>query len=169
MSSVILAAQRIVPTGMGHRVDNPLVYDGEQYIPNLPHVFRRDQALYFFYEVYDPAKYPKVPAGTDAAAAKDAGHMRLMTSIELLRGNVRVFESPLVDATRLNMPETDAVAFAFTVPLTSLADGQYTCQVNVIDDAGGTFAFPRTALLIRGGAPVAGSRVTQPKQAGSGK
>jgi VWFA-related protein len=169
MSSVILAAQRIVPTGMGHRVDNPLVYDGEQYIPNLPHVFRRDQALYFFYEVYDPAKYPKAPAGTGTDAAKDAGHMRLMTSIELLRGNVRVFESPLVDATRLNMPETDAVAFAFTVPLTSLADGQYTCQVNVIDDAGGTFAFPRTALLIRGGAPVAGSPVTQPKQAGSGK
>jgi VWFA-related protein len=152
MSSVVLASQRIVPTGNMHRVDNPLVYDGEQYVPNLPHIFHRDQPLYFFYQVYDPAHYPRAAAGATDAAAKEAGHMRVMTSIELLRGNVRVFSSPLVDATRLNMPENDAVVFAFTVPLNSLADGQYTCQVNVIDDAGGTFAFPRTALLIRGGA-----------------
>ena len=169
MSSVVLAAQRIVPVGNMHRIDNPLVYDGEQYIPNLPHVFRRDQPLYFFYQVYDPAKYPKAAAGATTAAAKLAGHMRVMTSIELLRGNVRVFESPMVDATQLNMPETNAVAFAFTVPLTSLADGQYTCQINVIDDAGGTFAFPRTALLIRGGAPVATPPAAQPAPASGQK
>jgi VWFA-related protein len=153
MSSVVLAAQRIVPSGNMHRIDNPLVYAGEQYIPNLPHVFRRGQPLYFFYEVYDPAKYPKAVANATSAAAREAGHMRVMTSIELLRGNVRVFESPMVDAATLNMPDNNAVAFAFTVPLNSLADGQYTCQINVVDDAGGTFAFPRTALLIRGGAP----------------
>jgi hypothetical protein len=155
MSSVVLAAQRIVPSGNMHRIDNPLVYGGEQYIPNLPHVFRRDQPLYFFYEVYDPAKYAKAPAGSTSVAAEDIGHMRVMTSIELLRGNVRVLESPMVDAAALNMPDNNAVAFAFTVPLNSLPDGQYTCQINVIDDAGGTFAFPRTALLIRGGSPVA--------------
>jgi len=27
--------------------------------------------------------------------------------------------------------------------------GLYVCQINVIDDAGGTFSFPRTAVLIR--------------------
>ena len=78
--------------------------------------------------------------------------MKVTTSIELLRGNVKVFESPLVDATAVNLPGQNAVAFAFAVPLASLADGTYTCQVNVIDDAGGVFAFPRTALLVRGGA-----------------
>ncbi len=157
MSSVVLAAQRIVPSGNMHHIDNPLVYDGQQYIPNLPHVFRRDQPLYFLYQVYDPAKYPKAASGAATQAAKQAGQIGVMTSIELLRGNVRVFESPLVEVTHLNMPAKDAVAFAFTVPLTSLADGRYTCQVNVIDDAGETFAFPRTALLIRGGVPAAGS------------
>jgi len=35
------------------------------------------------------------------------------------------------------------------VPLASLKPGLYTCQVNVIDDAGGSFTFPRTAVLIR--------------------
>jgi VWFA-related protein len=152
MSSVVLASQRIPPAGKADRRDNPLVYGGEQYIPNLPHVFTRDQQLYFFYEVYDPAKYAKATAGNTTAAAKQAGTMHVFTSIELLHGNVKVFESPLVQASALNLPGRNAIAFAFTVSLTSLADGAYTCQVNVIDDAGGTFSFPRTPLIVRGGA-----------------
>jgi len=31
-----------------------------------------------------------------------------------------------------------------------LKPGFYTCQVNVIDDADGRFAFPRVAMLVRG-------------------
>ena len=155
MSSVVLASQRIAPSGNERRQDNPLVYEGQQYVPNLPHVFTRDQPLYFFYEVYDPAKYAKPAIGDVTAAAKQGGSMHVLTSIELLRGNVLVFKSPLVDARALNLTERNAIAFAFTVPLTSLADGVYTCQINVIDDAGGTFSFPRTPLLIRGGAAVA--------------
>ncbi len=154
MSSVVLASQRIVPAASERRADNPLVYDGEQYVPNLPHVFTRDQSLYFFYEVYDPAKYARAAAGNTTAAAKEAGSIHVLTSIELLRGNVMVFKSPLVDARAVNVAGRNAIAFAFTVPLTSLADGVYTCQVNVIDDAGGTFSFPRTPVLIRGGAAV---------------
>ena len=82
--------------------------------------------------------------------------MHVLTSIELLRGSAKVFESPLVEARTINIAGRNAIAFAFTVPLSSLPDGTYTCQVNVIDDAGGTFSFPRTAVLVRGGAaPVA--------------
>lgn len=35
------------------------------------------------------------------------------------------------------------------VPLNGLKPGQYICQLNVIDDAGGSFAFPRFAVLVR--------------------
>jgi len=35
------------------------------------------------------------------------------------------------------------------VPAASLKPGLYTCQVNVIDDVAGSFAFPRLALLVR--------------------
>ena len=152
MSSVVLAAQRIAPAGSGRRIDNPLVYDGEQYVPNLPHVFDRSQPLYFFYEVYDPAKFAKTAPGNTTPAGKEAGHVHVLTSIELLRNGTRVFQSPLVAASALNLPQRNAIAFAFTVPLGSLSDGLYTCQVNVVDDAGGTFSFPRTALVVRGGA-----------------
>ncbi len=167
MSSVVLASQRIPPAGkVGRPDDNPLVYGGEQYVPNLPHVFTRDQQLYFFYEVYDPAKYAKAIAGDTSAAAKQAGSIHVLTGIELLRGSAKVFESPLVNASAINVPGRNAIAFAFTVSLASLSDGVYTCQINVIDDAGGTFSFPRTALVIRGGAMVP-APAPSPKPAGT--
>ena len=121
--------------------DSLLVRDGFQLVPNLPHVFRPDQSLYFLYEIYDPAH----------TGAGKSGPVHLLTSIEFLRGTVKVYETPLVEASAVNVAGRNAVAFQFTVPLTSLKDGLYTCQVNVIDDAGGTFSFPRLAVLLRGG------------------
>jgi len=43
----------------------------------------------------------------------------------------------------------DAVSIELDVPLAGLKPGPYTCQLNVIDDAGGSFAFPRFAVLVR--------------------
>ncbi|WP_446741669.1 VWA domain-containing protein [Silvibacterium acidisoli] len=136
MSSVVLGNQRIPAA---KHVDSPMVQDGQQIVPNLPHVFRQDQHLYFLYEVYAPAH---------AGDAKK-GPVKVLTSIEFLNGNVKAFETPLVEATAINIPGRDAIAFQFDVPLAGLKTGQYTCQVNVIDDAGGSFSFPRTAVLIR--------------------
>jgi hypothetical protein len=52
----------------------------------------------------------------------------------------------------VNIPERGAVAFQFDVPLAQLKPGTYVCQVNVIDDAGGTFSFPRMAMMVQPGA-----------------
>jgi hypothetical protein len=90
----------------------------------------------------------------------------VLTSIEFLSGGVKVYETPLVEATAINTPERGAVAFQFDVPLTQLKPGTYVCQVNVIDDAGGSFGFPRMAMIVRPGAAlevapaVAGSAAT---------
>ena len=158
MSSVVLASQRMPA---GKKQDSPLVRDGQQLVPNLPHVFRQDQHMYLLYEVYDPAHATGAKA-VDAAGTQTAGSapapkpdknapapVRVMTSIEFLSGSAKAFETPLVQATQLNEPTRDAVAFQFDVPLDSLKPGTYICQINVIDDAGGTFTFPRTAVLIR--------------------
>ncbi|MGD0368520.1 MAG: VWA domain-containing protein [Acidobacteriaceae bacterium] len=158
MSSVLLASQR-TPANK-KQLDSPLVRDGQQLVPNLPHVFRQDQHMYLLYEVYDPAHATGVQANTATAAPgatapapkpdKNAPTpVRVMTSIEFLSGSAKAFETPLVQATQLNVPDRSAVAFQFDVPLDSLKPGTYICQINVIDDAGGTFTFPRTAVLIR--------------------
>jgi hypothetical protein len=72
----------------------------------------------------------------------------VLTSIEFLSGGVKVYETPLISADAINVPERQAVAFQFDVPLTQLKPGTYICQVNVIDDTGGSFSFPRLALRV---------------------
>jgi hypothetical protein len=86
----------------------------------------------------------------------------LLTSIEFLLGGVKVYETPMVEATAINVPERDAVGFQFDVPLNALKSGTYICQVNVIDDAGGTFSFPRMALRVTPAAAASPSPAPQP-------
>jgi hypothetical protein len=154
LSSIVLASQR-VPNKEKDPV-NPLVRDGEEWIPNIPHVFRQDQHLYFLYEVYDPAHQKgdaPPPTGPGLTRRPPVSGVRVLTSIEFMLGGVKVYETPLVQATEINSPMRGAVSFQFDVPLTQLKPGDYVCQVNVIDDAGGSFSFPRLALRIA--APVA--------------
>ena len=147
MSSVVLASQRQETNKKGQ---NPLVRDGSEIIPNIAHVFTPDQHLYLFYEVYDPAK-DKSPTLPDAKGKTPEvkNPIHLLTSIQFFNGKVKTFETPLVEARQLNAPERKAAVFQFDVPLTQLKPGFYTCQVNVIDDAGGTFSFPRLPILVR--------------------
>ncbi len=69
--------------------------------------------------------------------------------MELLDNSVKTLETPLVVASRINLPQQNGVGFLVDVPLEKIPPGLYTCQVNVIDDAAGSFSFPRLALLVR--------------------
>ena len=148
LSSVVLASQR-TPNAAKDTI-NPLVRDGVEWVPNVAHVFRQDQHLYFLYEVYDPtkAKGAPEPAAAPGLVRREGGPVHVLTSIEFLMNGSKVYETPLVTADAINIPQRDAVAFQFDVPLTQLKAGTYICQVNVIDDAGGSFTFPRMALRV---------------------
>ena len=146
MSSIVLASTR-----QPSKQDTPLVREGEEYVPNISHVFRQDQHLYLLYEVYGPAR--EKPADPLPRGAKPG--IKLLSSLELLQGSVKVYETPVVQATAINVGGRDAVAIQLDVPLSSLKPGPYVGQLNVVDDAGGSFAFPRFALLIREPAKVA--------------
>jgi VWFA-related protein len=163
LSSIVLSSQQTPNTKKaGPGPTNPLVRDGVEWIPNVPHVFRQDQHLYFLYEVYDPARQKGAPAqaASPGLTRRESGPVRVLTSIEFLIGGVKVYETKLVEATAINIPERGAVAFQFDVPLAQLKPGSYVCQVNVIDDAGGSFSFPRLALRVQGpAAPFVGAPV----------
>ena len=145
MSSVVLASQ-IQPVKKNANL-NPLVHDGNEIIPNITHVFSATQHLFLYYEVYDPAR-PAVTASARGSAENKPG-IRLLTNVAFFKGKAKAYESSLVELTDLNARERKAAVFQLDVPLTTLKPGFYTCQVNVIDDAGGRFVFPRLALLIR--------------------
>ena len=152
LSSIVLSSQRVPSTAKNS--DDLLVRDGVEWVPNVPHVFRQDQHLYFLYEVYDPARQKGAPepARAPGLTRREGGPVRVLTSIEFLSGGVKVYETPLVEAQTVNTPARGAVAFQFDVPLAPLKPGRYVCQVNVIDDAAGAFSFPRMAMLVRPGA-----------------
>ena len=122
--------------------------------------------MYLLYEVYGPAreKVDNLPKGTKPG-------INLLSSLELIQGSTKVFETPNVQAKQINVEGRDAVAFEMDVPLDKLKPGQYLCQLNVIDDVGGSFAFPRFAVLVRQPAvavPAAAPDVTPPSVATPG-
>ncbi len=165
MSSVVLGSQR-VPFTAKKKGPQPLVRDQTELIPNVAHVFTQDQHLYLQYEIYDAArgKNPApaaAPANAAAAKGSDAApasapapkapkdSVRVLTSIEFLQGDAKIYESKPVVANEVTAPERKAVIFQIDLPLQSLKPGFYTCQVNVVDDVSGNFAFPRWPILVR--------------------
>jgi VWFA-related protein len=140
MSSILLASMR-----QPSKQQSPLVRGGLEYVPNISHVFRQDQHLLLLYEIYSPTREK---AAGDAPKGTKPG-ISLLSSLELIQGSTKVYETPLVQARAVNVEGRDAVAIELDVPLSGLKPGQYLCQLNVIDDAAGSFAFPRFAVLVK--------------------
>jgi hypothetical protein len=133
VSSVVLSTQ--LQGGVRNNRDNPLIRDGVQLLPNLTHVVDRSQKLYFYYEVYDP------PTGPAGAAVR--------TSLAFYRGKVKVMETPTVVRTAVDVADRRAAIFQFEVAADRFEPGLYTCQVNIVDEVGGHFSFPRLDIYVR--------------------
>jgi len=152
-SSVVLSSLRVPATGKS-RFTNPLVGDQTELVPNVTHVFTQDQHLYLQFEVYDAAKgkAPAAAAGTTSitpALKSQADAIRVLTSVQFMQGDRKVYESKPIIANEVNVPQRKAVEFQLDLPLQALKPGFYTCQVNIIDDVAGNYAFPRWAMLIK--------------------
>jgi VWFA-related protein len=178
-SSVVLSSMRVPATGK-NKDNNPLIGDQTELITNVTHVFTQDQHMYLQFEVYDAAKGKNAqPATANTAPAIDsqAGQIRdnkpqdrkdsstsrkdqresirVLTNVEFMQNNLKVYESQPIVATEVTIPQRRAVVFQLDLPLQTLKPGFYTCQVNIIDDVSGNYAFPRWAMLIKDAAPPA--------------
>jgi VWFA-related protein len=176
-SSVVLSSLRVPASGK-NKSTNPLVGDQTELVPNVTHVFTQDQHLYLQFEVYDAAKGRISQAvATNAAPAADGQDdndqrkasnknqresIRVLTSVEFLQGDLKVYESKPIAATEVTVPQRKAVVFQLDLPLQTLKPGFYTCQVNIIDDVAGNYAFPRWAMLIKEAAAATASSSTSP-------
>ncbi len=133
VSSLVLSTQ--LQSAVGRKTVSPLVRDGVELVPNLTHIVGRGQKLYFYYEVYEPTA--------------ENGAPQLRTSLAFYRGRVKVFETPVVERTRIDAADRRAAIFQFELPADSLKPGLYTCQVNIIDEVSARFAFPRLEVYVR--------------------
>jgi len=148
MSSVVLSSQRVPAAQKKKAGFQPLITEQAELVSSVTHVFRQDQKLYLQYEIYDAAK-------AKAAEAKNGetknGHptVRVLTSIEFLQGDLKVYETKPIVAQEITAPDRKAVVFQMEIPLDGLKPGFYTCQVNIIDDVAGNYAFPRWPILVK--------------------
>src|ERR1700687_459058 len=168
MSSVVLSSQRVPATAKKNSGPRPLVLDQTELVPNITHVFTQDQHLYLQYEVYDAARGKNPAAASGANGASNGGasassneaakapspkaprdSVRVFTSIEFLQGSAKVYESKPIVANEVTAPDRKAIIFQIDLPLQSLKPGFYVCQVNVVDDVAGNFAFPRSPILVK--------------------
>ena len=144
ISSVVWAAQRqpvksaIANAGARAKdlAADPLIQDGQKLVPSVTRVFRKDQSLYVYLEVYDPA--------TDPADKKP----NVDAVLTFYRGSKKAFESQPVHLSEVASGRSNALPVQFQVPLAALTPGKYTAQVNLIDEQAKRFAFPRTEMVL---------------------
>jgi VWFA-related protein len=147
-SSVIWSSQREplrAAVGAAERTNrkvaaaNPLVVGDEKVVPNITKLFRRSQNMYVSFDVYDALPDPSNPQAR-----------RIAVSMSLFNEKgIKAFEASPLYATQPITTRPNAVPVQLQVPLKGLAPGRYTCQINVIDEVGRRFAFPRTAMVVQ--------------------
>ena len=115
---------------------HPLVRNGQKLIPSITRVFRNDQSLYVYFEVYDPRTRGDEKATSVAA------------SVSFFRDGKKAFESEPLRVTALAPRRRRTVPVQFQVPLGELSPGEYVCQVNAVDEFGQKFAFRRASLVV---------------------
>jgi hypothetical protein len=89
--------------------------------------------------VYDAAADP-----ADSKLRKVAVSMSLFN-----QKGVKAFEASPVEATQVVSTRPNAVPVQIQVPLKGLAPGAYTCQLNVMDEVGRRFSFPRQPIVVQ--------------------
>ncbi|MCB1020135.1 MAG: VWA domain-containing protein [Bryobacterales bacterium] len=144
LSSVIWASQReaVREAVGGAKVakklvkQHPLIHDGEKLIPSVTRVFRRDQPLYVYFELYDPGSQNQRDVIPNVAAA-----------VSFFRGGRKAFESEPVRADSYTK-ERRSVPVEFQIPLSQLQPGRYEVQLSVIDEQGKKFAFRRAPIIL---------------------
>jgi VWFA-related protein len=137
-SSVLLTQQRVasrealftVRQQIPVDVANPLFHDGERLVPSVTRTFSRARPLHVFLEAY-PAE-----AGPLAAWVTFYRDGRVVheTAVHGIKGDVATARG--------------AVPIHLTVPLASLAAGDYDCQVTVLEPAGNRATFWRAVVSI---------------------
>jgi VWFA-related protein len=141
ISSVILSSQRMDMSQAVFNAEkdkkilagNPLIEDGKKLVPSVTRVFNKAQEMYVYLQAYEPAATTTEP---------------LVASVSFIRGRVKTFETAPLEITEGLDAKSKALPLKFSVPLSKLAPGKYTCQVSVLDPTAHKFAFWRAPVVV---------------------
>jgi VWFA-related protein len=142
-SSLVLSSQRQPLKAAVGKADpnskiedaSPLVEDGQQLVPSITRVFRKDQNLYVYMEVYDPT------LGADQKPSVAA-------TLSFYRGKNKMFDSEPVYLDSFIPKRGQTLPVKFMAPLSKLPTGVYTVQINLVDENGHKFGFQRAEIKV---------------------
>lgn len=143
ISSVVLSSQRVdlrdvlynaVKEKDREKTDaaNPLVQDGQKLIPSVTRVFSKSRNMYVYLQAYDRAPAPEP----------------LVAFVTFYRGQIKAFETAPLMASEPPDPKSKAVPVRFSLSLTELPPGEYTCQVTVLNPEGLKASFWQTPVML---------------------
>jgi hypothetical protein len=112
---------------------NPLVQDNQKLVPSVTRVFKKDQDMFVFLQAYQP----------DAETTQP-----VVATVSFYRGKVKAFETAPLQITEGLDAKSKALPVRFSVPLSKLQPGRYTCQVSVLDPQAQKFAFWRAPIVM---------------------
>ena len=115
---------------------HPLIQDGQKLVPSITRVYRTNQNLYVYVEVYDP--------GLESSTKKPD----VMASLSFFQGKVKTFQTEAVHVQAVSPSRNHMVPVRFEIPLSGLKPGNYNCQVNLVDEVGQKFAFSRSPMIL---------------------
>lgn len=144
LSSVVWSGQRtqvadavgLADKNLKKQDKHPLVRDKEKLLPSVTHVFRPGQTMFVYAELYDPAMVETRNLPMVSAA------------VTVYRDKKLVLESAPVTVAALKEGRPGTAGVYLEVPLKDLKPGEYTMQLNVIDQAGQKFGFSRAPLIV---------------------
>jgi hypothetical protein len=136
MSSVVLSSQRVAMTDAlfnagkskeaRAQAANPLIEDGLKLIPSITRVFSKSRDLYIYLQAYQREAVAQQPVAA---------------IVTFFRGEQKVFETRPSAITAGMDPKSKAVPVKLTISLGALDEGEYTCQITVLDPAEQKAAF----------------------------
>jgi VWFA-related protein len=143
ISSVILGSQRIElrealnsagkqKDREGHLV-SPLVQDGQKLIPSVTRVFSRTKELYVYLQAYQQ--------GEEAAQP-------LLAYVSFFRDGRKALETAPVEVVDAAANRLRTMAMRFSLPMEKLEEGEYQCQVSVLDATRKKAAFWQAGIMI---------------------
>lgn len=140
ISSVVLSSQRVdmreaLFNASKDRVQavNPLVQEGLKLIPSVTRVFRKSKGMYVYLQAYE--------SGVEAVQP-------VLAYVTFYSGSNKVFETPAIKVADASGSKLKTLALKFNFALDQLPEGEYVCQVTVLDGKSSKAAFWQGGVMV---------------------
>src|SRR5262249_15652521 len=111
----------------------PLVVDGQALVPSVTRVFRKSRDLYVFLQAYERNATTTQP---------------MVAFVTFYRGQSKAFETTPLQVVDGLDPKSKALPLMFSLAVSKLPPGEYTCQVTVLDPTGQKAAFWQAPVML---------------------